>query len=1176
MDGPTIGILSPDMTGWYHGLVVAGAQRKVAAAGGKLLVVSTGTYRFGRRELPRVGWGRAQGFLVRPDAVPESYLKALAEAGKPVVALAYQPDFPCPAVIPDDIGGVTQAVDHLVDHGHTVIAFAGGPKFYSRDRYKAFCAALRARGIEPRPGLRYESRLRHEFVGRDLGEKMVAAGLPSTAAVVDCDLHALGIMEVLRASGYLLPRDQAIVGFDNMPARGGLSPALSSCSQDVEEMGCLAATLLLQMTAGEAVEARPYVVRGPFVARESCGCVSRPGVAPAGPAPRGAAERRFRGAIDKLVVEREAGPSGSGGRAGLLAGFIASTLRRASTDDLGAQEGAELSAACSELSSLAPYQEISDVVLRYAQEVAAELLAEARSQGTASSSLTSRLNGCLSEVHLGLAKTAILERDEAYYELRRTVHEEHEVSLELLRSHESDPRNLAWLAKTKASTGVLALWGEGESKLNIVGTYSVGGDAALRSPGPFQAEEFPPTEVLQAARGHDIVLVVPIKSQERDWGALALAVPPTSGFLGADTYFEWDALLAEALDYEAALASLRERSRELHERGEQLALSYRREREMAQAVRESEERYALAALAANEGLIDWDLSTGAVYYSPRWCEMLGYRTEEVGSAPGEWFDRAHPEDRGHLLAELGSLKVGTCGSVLLEHRLQTKKGQYIWALSRCVAVPGMGRTATRIVSSVTDITGQRVLEERLRHQALYDALTGLPNRVLFLDRLSHALSAQRRCPSKCYTVLWLDLDGFKVLNDSLGHNMGDRLLVRVAKRIRSELRECDTAARFGGDEFAVLLVDIADVDTIQTVVKRLLAHLAKPYDLDGHDIVVSASVGVATSANGYKRPEDVLRDADIAMYRAKSKGRDTFAIFDSSMRATALSRLETESELRKAIAPRALAPTQMELHYQPIVDLASSRPLAVEALVRWLHPERGLLRPSEFLAVAEDSGLIVPLGRWVMSEACDQLSRWASSGITCPTLRVSLNLSNREFWGPDLLEHLDAVLARTGTDPQQVSFEITEGVIIDNLERATAMLDELHSRGLEVYVDDFGTGYSSLHALQRLSIDALKIDQSFVAGLGCDERTGELVRTIVQLGNNLGVRVIAEGIETPQQRQWLADVGCSWGQGYLFCPPLPASRLGALLSAPGLSAPGPSAPGPSAPGLRDLASAGAG
>jgi diguanylate cyclase (GGDEF)-like protein/PAS domain S-box-containing protein len=376
----------------------------------------------------------------------------------------------------------------------------------------------------------------------------------------------------------------------------------------------------------------------------------------------------------------------------------------------------------------------------------------------------------------------------------------------------------------------------------------------------------------------------------------------TSGFVGQDFVFMWSAMFSEALDHRSVLRSL-------HERSEDLARSYEREKEMAQAVRESEGRYALAAQAANDGLWDWDLARGTVYFSTRWKEMLGYDGSEISDQPEEWLDRVHPEDRGALVAEISALQAGERSSLMNEHRVRAGDGSYKWTLCRGLAVPGEGAPATRIVGSLTDVTERHELEERLRHQALYDSLTGLPNRVLLMDRLSQAVANVKRRPGYWFTVLWLDLDNFKNLNDSLGHQFGDKLLVQVAGRIRAQLRETDTAARFGGDEFVLLLLDVPDAAALQCVVTRLLEALRLPYHLDDHEVVVTGSLGVVTSKTGYDRAEDVLRDADIAMYHAKSTARGGYATFDASMHASAMDRHKTETELRQAIEGSAHAHT---------------------------------------------------------------------------------------------------------------------------------------------------------------------------------------------------------------------------------------------------------------------------
>jgi len=1190
LEGPTIGILSPLMAGYYYGLLIAAVNQTVSGAGGRLVAVSTASFSSGyHREtviehLPRLGWDRIDGFLTIANAVSLEYLEALAAAEKPVVALGHEePGFTYPAVLPDNHGGTREAVEHLIAHGHRSIAFVGSLQHYDvRERYAAYCGALRANGIEPDPALLYDVEDNHEFAGRDGADRMLAAGVPSSAVVAATDLNAVGVMARLKEAGYILPSDQAIVGFDDMPGNASLSPTLSSVTQHLEEMGDLAAKLVMSMAAGQDVATGHHVVAGSLVTRESCGCAAKRLSDQAGPV-------EGDDPVDVLVTQLErAFQRASGGqpaefplaRVQRLTSVIETTMHEARRATPSPAALVQLSLASRELYALGHNQVASEAVLRFAKNLARELVEDAHGSAAA----TNRAATCLTEVQLGLAKAQVQERNEAFYDLRKAIRDEHEISLDLLRSHEADPRRLGWLAKTKAVAGMLALWegpgpvtdeaatarrdldlalpgldgqpgpvampGRGAGAhscpdLRVVGTYFPQSPERARDglPDLLTPEQFPPVDLLEAAGSNNVVLLFVVRSDDRDWGILCVAVPVDSGFLGQDTYFQWEALLSEALDYQDVLQSLRDRSRELHERGEQLALSYRREREMAEAVRESEERYALAARAANDGMWDWDLDQGTVYYSSRWSEMLGYADGVIGDRPEEWLDRVHPEDRPGLLAELVKLKLGEQSSLLNEHRVRTREGSHIWVTCRGLAVPGSGRPATRIVGSLTDVTERHLLEERLRQQALYDSLTGLPNRVLFLDRLAQGLANAKRRSGSTYTVLWLDLDGFKILNDSLGHQMGDRLLVQVAERIRSQLRDSDTAARFGGDEFAVLLLDIPDRGTVKAVVERLLEHLGSVYDLDGNEIVVTASIGVAMSSTGYDRPEDVLRDADIAMYRAKSNGRGTYAVFDSSMHATALARLKTETELRQAIEPRGQDASQMELHYQPVVSLSSGDVTGLEALVRWRHPLRGLVTPLEFLQVAEDSGLIVPMGRWVAAQACRQVAAWNATCLFGKDVRVSLNLSNREFWSPRLLDHLDLVLKESGVLPERLAFEITEGVIIDNLERALIVLHELHARGLQVHVDDFGTGYSSLQALHRLPIDALKIDKSFVAGLGHDDRTAELVRTIIQLGRNLGVTVIAEGIETRGQLECLRELDCACGQGFLFSPPVPAARL---------------------------------
>ncbi|GAB4058611.1 EAL domain-containing protein [Catellatospora paridis] len=436
-------------------------------------------------------------------------------------------------------------------------------------------------------------------------------------------------------------------------------------------------------------------------------------------------------------------------------------------------------------------------------------------------------------------------------------------------------------------------------------------------------------------------------------------------------------------------------------------------------------------------------------------------------------------------------------------------------------------------------------KEQLRIAALYDELTGLPNRSLFLDRLRQAIRQSRRRSGRPFGVLFLDLDGFKVVNDSLGHSAGDRLLKQVAKRIKSTLRESDTVARFGGDEFLVLLDDVTAPHTPAQVAERLHGVLAQPFQLHGQDVVVTASIGITMSSRRYSNAEDLLRDADIAMYSAKSRHKGRHAVFDVAMHAKAVTRLQIETELRQA-----LDNGEFEVHYQPIVALRSGRTKGFEALIRWRHPLRGLLSPAAFMPVAEETGLIIPIGSWVVDECCRQLAAWYAAGIATPGLSVAVNVSNRQFWSGNVIDDITEALDRHQPPAGSLAVEITEGVVMENVAPARDILHTLHDLGCQLHIDDFGTGYSSLEALHRLPIDALKIDRSFVWQIDTDRRSGELVRTIVLMGRNLSLDLIAEGIETPEQRDFLIRLGCGYGQGFLFSRPVPADVACTLFGEP--------------------------
>jgi diguanylate cyclase (GGDEF)-like protein/PAS domain S-box-containing protein len=562
------------------------------------------------------------------------------------------------------------------------------------------------------------------------------------------------------------------------------------------------------------------------------------------------------------------------------------------------------------------------------------------------------------------------------------------------------------------------------------------------------------------------------------------------------------------------------------------------------ALRKSEERYALAARGANDGLWDWDLETQRLYFSPRWKAMLGYAEAEIGDSPEEWLSRVHREDRATVQAELAAHWDATANKeCAIEHRLLHKDGSYRWMLSRGVVERDGRGKATRMAGSQTDITSSKA----------YDALTGLPNRTLFHDKLAACLERTAQDPAYPFAVLFLDLDRFKVINDSLGHLAGDELLIHVAQRLRSAVRNAppagtvsrdathDPIARLGGDEFAILLEHV-DTDGAIRIAERIRESIHAAFKLESKEVFTTASIGIVPGNSGYRTPTEVLRDADTAMYKAKSLGRSRFEVFDAGMRTQAVARLELESDLRRAVDNQ-----EFVLYYQPKVSLKTNKIVGAEALIRWRHPQRGIVPPDQFIPLAEETGLIVPIGLWVLRDACMAMHRWHSEFPTVPPLDVSVNVSVRQFREPDLQAQVAAILAETQLDPAALQLEITESVLMDDLDSVAGLLGRLKTLGVGLKIDDFGTGYASLKCLSRLPFDVLKIDRSFVLNMSGNDGTSETIRTILLLAENLGMEVVAEGIERKEQLTELQSLDCDYGQGYYFSPPVEPEALSDLI-----------------------------
>jgi diguanylate cyclase (GGDEF)-like protein/PAS domain S-box-containing protein len=523
------------------------------------------------------------------------------------------------------------------------------------------------------------------------------------------------------------------------------------------------------------------------------------------------------------------------------------------------------------------------------------------------------------------------------------------------------------------------------------------------------------------------------------------------------------------------------------------------------------------------------------------CRILGYKEEKL--LKSDFQSMTHPEDLGSLLGDIKPLVAGESALNQIELRFLRNGGDYIWVLLSVSKVQSPESSGEEMLFQIQDITDRKEAEERLVHNAFHDVLTGLPNRALFKDHLGLAVNRSRRAKNHLYAVLFLDLDRFKVINDSLGHLIGDQLLVGIARRLESSLRPGDTVARLGGDEFTVLLEDLKNIGEASEIANRLQDTLSAPFTIEGREVYTTVSIGIALSTIGYEHPEDVLRDADTAMYRAKMLGKDRHEVFDKAMHARALNLLQLETDLRRAVER-----SEFELHFQPIVALENGRVKGFEALLRWHHADRGYISPIDFIPIAEETGLIVPIGQWVLEEACRQIKEWQDQFSGFEGMQVSVNLSSRQFALPSLCDDIRSTLSRFDVKPRFIKLEITESMMMQNVESAINMLNQLRSLGLELSMDDFGTGYSSLSYLRRFPISTLKIDRSFVSQMSGQDDNAEIVRTIIMLANNLDLDVIAEGIETMGQLAELRRLKCQFGQGYFFSKPLSAIDATQLLA----------------------------
>jgi diguanylate cyclase (GGDEF)-like protein/PAS domain S-box-containing protein len=745
-----------------------------------------------------------------------------------------------------------------------------------------------------------------------------------------------------------------------------------------------------------------------------------------------------------------------------------------------------------------------------------------REKSTLTQQLTEQVSWLKVLSRVGQSVTSILDLDEV---LRRIV----EAGVLLTQADEG------FLALLDESSGQLYLRAvknmeEEKSKtLRLPVTDSLVG-SVLQSRRPLrmsQSMENLPLKVSTGFLVHSLIHV-PLTSKGKTLGVLSVDNHKSK----RDFKKKDESLLTSLADY----ASVAIENANLYHQARQEIQERKR---VAQALRISEERYALAVRGANEGLWDWDLTKNTIYFSPRWKSMLGYSEDEIQNNPDEWFRRIHAEDLARMKLDFSAHCEGVTSHFENEHRMLHKDGSYRWMQTRGLAVWNGNGKATRMAGSLADITDRKTAEQKLLHDAFHDALTGLPNRTLFIDRLRYAVERAKRRDDYLFAVLFLDLDRFKDINDSLGHFVGDQLLIAIANRLQKDLRSTDTVARLGGDEFVILLEDISDISDATRIADHLQSELTNANHLIDHDVFVTTSIGIVLSVTGYNRPEEVLRDADIAMYRAKALGKARYEIFDPTMRDLIMERLMLEGDLRRALESDELIP-----YYQPIVSLDSGRTTGFEALVRWNHPKRGLLTPDAFIGIAEETGLVIAIDRLVLREACRQLQEWQSMYHTDPPLTISVNLSVKQVTQPDLVEFIQHTLDETGVSPRCLKLEITESVIMDNFESTASVFGKIQNMGVQIEIDDFGIGYSSLSYLSHFPINALKIDRSFISRMVNNGSHLKIVQAIVMLAHGLGMNVTAEGVENESQLSVIKSLGCELAQGYIVSKPTSKAEAG--------------------------------
>lgn len=863
----TIGVLSPVVGGFYFGALIAGISRAARNAGHRVIVVQTYPAGLDRERYPDepllevpVALGAVDGLIIIAKAVRHDRLASVQEWGRPVVMISEdETSLPAPVVVPDNAGGVRAAVRHLLEHGHTRIGFVGNPSQRDiRERYEAYRSTLVDHGIEQ--DWFHETADNHEQAGADAAARFLAAGVPTTATIAATDRNAIGFLRALRIGGLVLPRDQAVIGFDHTDSGARLLPRLSTVDPHNDRVGRLAVDLLLARLRGVAVASGVHRAPSTLVIRESCGCgesAAGRGSGPASAASPTPARARLRGLADTgfgapSLVNDVHRSGDDEARARWLHAVLDPMTAAVERGSLPA--GTSLARLADLTSARRPHPETLEQLVAAVRELEREL-ADTLPAGSSHLPALYRVS---TEILLALTKGCTRPMLARSGYLERTIADQYEVDMDLLRGNGPSPRALTWLPRAGRGAACLGLWvghAPGDRDVEIVGVDDNSGASSrligLRTP----ASQFPPAALTRVGMvgSSQLTLVLPVTFGGSDWGLLAIdGNVDTRMTSGRDKYNHWAALLAIALDQERLMASLRDQRQALEE-------AAGRERALADTIRASEERYALASMAAQDGTWDWDVSAGTVYYSPRWKQTLGYGEHEIGSSPSEWLDRVHPDDRLDLSASIAAQLGGARTPLEIEHRVRTSSGAYRWMMCRAVTVLDDAGCPARLVGALVDMTERKEQELALRRNVLRDPETGLVSRMLFLDRLGAAIKRTRRRGGDydCAVVLLRVIEPSASTSESAVAEA--ELRREVVRRLRLALRDGDSAARLRQDEFAVLLDDVA-ADPAR--LEELLAQVTS----------FGIAVGVLPGIQQFKDADDALRGADIALLRAQTRG----------------------------------------------------------------------------------------------------------------------------------------------------------------------------------------------------------------------------------------------------------------------------------------------------------------